>query len=49
VELTANAAAEDVKRCRDSGMSDYLSKPMKKAQLAAILNKCLFAAPGKAA
>jgi CheY-like chemotaxis protein len=49
VALTANAAAEDVKRCRDAGMNDYLSKPMKKAQLEAILNKWLQAASRKAA
>ena len=38
VALTANAFAEDVKLCRDAGMSDFLAKPLRKpAMVAAIL------------
>jgi len=38
IALTANAFPEDVKQCRDSGMSDFLAKPLRKpAMVAAIL------------
>jgi hypothetical protein len=38
IALTANAFAEDVKLCRDAGMSDFLAKPLRKpAMVAAIL------------
>ena len=38
IALTANAFAEDIKLCRDAGMSDFLAKPLRKqAMVAAIL------------
>jgi two-component system, sensor histidine kinase len=38
IALTANAFAEDVKLCREAGMSDFLAKPLRKpAMVAAIL------------
>jgi signal transduction histidine kinase/ActR/RegA family two-component response regulator len=38
IALTANAFPDDVKQCRDSGMSDFLAKPLRKpAMVAAIL------------
>ena len=38
IALTANAFPEDIKLCRESGMSDFLAKPLRKpAMVAAIL------------
>jgi hypothetical protein len=38
IALTANAFAEDVRLCREAGMSDFLAKPLRKsAMVAAIL------------
>lgn len=39
VGLTAYAMANDRARCLDSGMDDYLSKPLKINDLAAMLQK----------
>ncbi|MEA5580936.1 GAF domain-containing protein [Nodularia harveyana UHCC-0300] len=37
IAMTANAMKEDEQQCLDAGMNDYLSKPVKKDKLAAIL------------
>ena len=33
IALTANAFADDVKACRDAGMDEFISKPMRKKVL----------------
>ena len=37
VALTASALTSDEQRCRDAGMDEFLSKPVRKEQLAAVL------------
>jgi CheY-like chemotaxis protein len=39
--MTANAFAEDRRACLEVGMSDYLPKPVREAELAAKLNQWL--------
>ena len=45
VALTANAMQGDMEKCRNAGMDDYLSKPIKIEHIAAILEKYLL--PGR--
>ncbi len=40
VAITAYAMPGDQKMCIDAGMDDYISKPVQKRELAAILKKC---------
>ena len=39
VALTANAMSEERERCRAAGMSDYLAKPVRREELAALLDQ----------
>ena len=39
IALTANAMAGDRQRCLDSGMNDYVAKPLSKEALAAALER----------
>ena len=41
IGLTAHARAEDQVKCRDAGMDDYLTKPVRRADLMAALERCL--------
>jgi CheY-like chemotaxis protein len=38
VALTANAMSEERERCRAAGMNDYLAKPFRREELAALLD-----------
>ncbi|MEJ8798184.1 ATP-binding protein [Trinickia caryophylli] len=38
VAISANATADDVRLCREAGMDDYLSKPITRRKLAAVLD-----------
>lgn len=38
IALTANAMPEERERCRLAGMSDYLAKPFRREELAALLD-----------
>ncbi|RQH16366.1 ATP-binding protein [Bradyrhizobium sp. RP6] len=41
IALTANAFPEDIKICREAGMSDFLAKPLRKPALVAALLRAL--------
>ena len=41
IAITANVMQGEAQRCRDQGMDDYLSKPLRMTELAAVLNKWL--------
>jgi CheY-like chemotaxis protein len=41
IAMTANALAGDRQRCLQSGMDDYISKPVKAADLYAMIEKWL--------
>ena len=43
IALTANAMREDAQRCLAAGMNDYLSKPVRKEELAVVIEKWLSA------
>jgi PAS domain S-box-containing protein len=45
VALTATAAREDREACLEAGMDDYLSKPIRPAELIAALQRAIAAAP----
>ena len=49
IALTANAFAEDVKLCRDAGMSDFLAKPLRKPTLVAAVLRAIGNVPIRAA
>jgi two-component system, sensor histidine kinase SagS len=41
IALTANALSDERERCRAAGMNDYLAKPFRKEELAALLSQWL--------
>ena len=48
IALTANAFPDDVKQCRDAGMSDFLSKPLRKPALVAAILRAIGRGDGTA-
>ena len=48
IAVTANAMQGEAQRCRERGMDDYLSKPLRMTELAPMLEKWLPAARGNA-
>ncbi|UZE49307.1 hybrid sensor histidine kinase/response regulator [Rhodopseudomonas sp. P2A-2r] len=45
IALTANAYADDMKMCRDAGMTDFLAKPLRKPALIAAVLRALRRTP----
>ncbi|MCY1446469.1 Sensor histidine kinase RcsC [compost metagenome] len=41
IALTANVMPEERERCRRAGMNDYLSKPLRRQELEAVLERWL--------
>lgn len=41
IALTANAFPDDIKQCREAGMSDFLSKPLRKVAMVAAISRAL--------
>jgi signal transduction histidine kinase/DNA-binding response OmpR family regulator len=49
IALTANAFAEDMKQCREAGMSDFLPKPLRKAAMVAAILRAIGSSERQAA
>jgi hypothetical protein len=47
VAVTANAMREDFERCRESGMDDFVAKPVTLAALANAIERAVAASPGE--
>jgi CheY-like chemotaxis protein len=47
--MTAHAMDAERQRCLDAGMDDYISKPMRHADLAAVLRRRIIAREAEAA
>ena len=41
IALTANANDEDRKKCADTGMDDFISKPIKREIIEEVVNRCI--------
>ncbi|CCD91638.1 putative sensor histidine kinase with PAS/PAC and response regulator receiver domains (fragment) [Bradyrhizobium sp. ORS 375] len=41
IALTANAFPDDIKQCREAGMTDFLAKPLRKPAMVAAMLKAI--------